>query len=660
MKTTITSEPTTNVKVNLEPEEAPTLYDKVTPKGKGKLDMVIAFDTTGSMAAYIDDVRHQVAEMIPRIFKDNEDLRLGIVAFGDYCDMVKRDTFGDAYQCIPLTDNENDIIKFVKESKDTFGGDGDEFYELVLKKIIDESPWREDSSKAILLIADADPHEVGYTYRDYVTGNQIDWRIEAKKAADMKIKIDTVSICGNPWYKELSAMTNGISVPFKSSGKTGTMIETATTARSAMAFAESASGCEDATTRVYCRERVHGLKGKLSRMFSACEDAELNDVYMNHIQKKSMIKMSNLQDRCRGTLVGGAVGDALGYEVEFMSLSAIRKRFGEKGISDYVLDRSGLAELSDDTQMSLFTAEGLLCGIADGKVCDRDLLPYITEAYEYWYYTQSRPSLKMSGSWLTHVAALWSRRAPGNTCMSALRCISMPNPAPVINNSKGCGGVMRVAPIGIFSAAHPRVLDLEHAGYLAGYAADITHKHPLSTFSSMALAMIVADCLTYDNVDREKFRFIVIDRIFRWLGLYFNEDKYLSALQALVQKSLDLAVSDKTDADAIRELGEGWVAEETLAIAVFSVMRYIDDFDKCIRCAVNHDGDSDSTGAVTGNIIGAILGYSSIPQKYLTNLELHDVLLSAADDLGGFSSPEQMKERYVNHKPFGANPSELL
>lgn len=279
MKTKITTETTTEVKVNIESEETRTLDDKVTPKGKGKLDMVIAFDTTGSMSAYIEDVRHQVAEMIPRIFKDNEDLHLGIVAFGDYCDMRNRETFGDAYQCIPLTDNENDIIKFVKESKDTSGGDGDEFYELVLKKIIDESPWREDSSKAILLIADADPHEIGYTYSDYVVGNQIDWRIEAKKAADMKIKIDTVSICGRPWYKELSSMTNGISVPFKSSGKTGTMIETATTARSAMAFAESAICSENASTRAYCKERAFSLKRKLAGMFSACEDDELNDVY---------------------------------------------------------------------------------------------------------------------------------------------------------------------------------------------------------------------------------------------------------------------------------------------------------------------------------------------------------------------------------------------
>lgn len=366
-----------------------------------------------------------------------------------------------------------------------------------------------------------------------------------------------------------------------------------------------------------------------------------------------------LQDKCRGSLVGGAVGDALGYEIEFMSLPAIRKRFGENGISDYVL-HGGVAEFSDDTQMSLFTAEGLLNGIADGKLYEKELLPYITKAYEHWYYTQSYPTLKMSVSWLTHISSLWSRRAPGNTCMSALSTITMPNSAPVINNSKGCGGVMRVAPIGIFSAAHTKVLDLEHAGYLAGYAADITHKHPLSTYSSMALAMIVAECMTQENIDREKFKFIVIDRVFKLLGLWFKGDNYLVELKLLVKDALDFAVSNESDTFAIRQLGEGWVAEETLAIAIFCVMRYIDDFEKCICCAVNHDGDSDSTGAVAGNIIGAILGYNAIPVKYLTNLELHDVIVSVADDLGGFSSEEQRKLRYSNHQPFNVNENLLI
>lgn len=78
--------------------------------------------------------------------------------------------------------------------------------------------------------------------------------------------------------------------------------------------------------------------------------------------------------------MGGAVGDALGFEVEFMSLTTIRQRFGEGGITDYVLDSDGVAEFSDDTQMSLFTAEGLLTAIAAGKVLVEDILPYITTA----------------------------------------------------------------------------------------------------------------------------------------------------------------------------------------------------------------------------------------------------------------------------------------
>lgn len=97
----------------------------IAPKEVGMLDMVIAFDTTGSMASYIEDVRQQVADLIPRLFKDNDNLLLGIVAFGDYCDMNSKTDFGEAYQCLPLTKNENDIIKFIKHTQDTSGGDGD-------------------------------------------------------------------------------------------------------------------------------------------------------------------------------------------------------------------------------------------------------------------------------------------------------------------------------------------------------------------------------------------------------------------------------------------------------------------------------------------------------------------------------------------------------
>lgn len=260
----------TTVKTTVEVEDVKTegakdekSLNKVAPKDIGVLDIVIAFDTTGSMAAYIGAVRKEVAELVPRLFKDNENLRLGIVAFGDYCDMKSASEFGNAYQCLMPTANENDIIKFVRETKDTSGGDGDEFYELVIKKIVEETPWRDDATKAILLISDANPHPLGYTYEDYVVGNQIDWRKEAEKAARKKIKIDTVTITDEPWYKELSKMTNGISVPFESGYKTARLVEAATMSRGSMAsrmkFDRMAESCDDeemaAVYRSYRKER---------------------------------------------------------------------------------------------------------------------------------------------------------------------------------------------------------------------------------------------------------------------------------------------------------------------------------------------------------------------------------------------------------------------
>jgi hypothetical protein len=161
------------------------------------------------------------------------------------------------------TNNENDIIKFVMNTKDTSGGDGDEFYELVIKKIVEETPWRENSVKAILLISDADPHPLGYTYENYVVGNQIDWRKEAEKAARMKIKIDTVTITDTPWYKELSKMTNRISVPFETGYKTARLVEAAAMSRGSLSsrkkFDLLAEECDDyemkAVYECYKKER---------------------------------------------------------------------------------------------------------------------------------------------------------------------------------------------------------------------------------------------------------------------------------------------------------------------------------------------------------------------------------------------------------------------
>ena len=138
--------------------------------------------------------------------------------------------------------------------------------------------------------------------------------------------------------------------------------------------------------------------------------------------------------------------------------------------------------------------------------------------------------------------------------------------------------------------------------------------------------------------------------------IFYNETE---RLRELLEHALFLADNDLSDVENICRLGEGWVGEEALAIAVYSVDRHIDSFEEAIIAAVNHDGDSDSTGAVAGNIIGAIFGYDDIPAKFKDSLELHNVILSIADDLhqgciiGEMDTPakRQWYERYCEMKP---------
>lgn len=205
----------------------PTVVEAV--KEEAPTDMVIAFDTTGSMSSYIAAVRKHVEKTINDMFETVPNLRLKIVAFGDYCDMQSPGVFGKAYQQIELTDDKAKLIQFVQNAQNTGGGDGDEFYELVLHRIINESTWREEANKAILLIADCDPHPVGYTLSPFVKNAQYDWKKEAQSAAEKNIKVDTLRIIpGTAWYAELSKITNGSCMDFRSSGKTAELVAGAT------------------------------------------------------------------------------------------------------------------------------------------------------------------------------------------------------------------------------------------------------------------------------------------------------------------------------------------------------------------------------------------------------------------------------------------------
>lgn len=113
----------------------------------------------------------------------------------------------------------------------------------------------------------------------------------------------------------------------------------------------------------------------------------------------------------------------------------------------------------------------------------------------------------------------------------------------------------------------------------------------------------------------------------------FAGDLYLKELTDMIDLAVSLSENEESDLDNIHRLGEGWVAEETLGIAIYCSLGHQDDFLAGVIAAVNHKGDSDSTDAVAGNILGALIGYEAIDGKWKKKLELADVILEMADDL---------------------------
>lgn len=339
-------------------------------------------------------------------------------------------------------------------------------------------------------------------------------------------------------------------------------------------------------------------------------------------------------DKFQGCLVGGAIGDALGYAVEFMSSAAIRDKYGEEGIVAYDIDPlTGCAPFSDDTQMTLFTAVGIL--ERDTRMALRgiagSLEGYVRVAYLDWLRTQEHP-LEDSphATWLFDVKGLHARRAPGTTCLNALRAGGEGSMDKPINDSKGCGGVMRVAPVGLYCS-------LSRAPQVAAACAALTHGHPLGWIPAAALAYIVNRCCnevpeTYGH--RRRALKGIIDDCCQVMPTWFpGHEEHAARMAQLLQQALELAERGEGDSGSVRALGEGWVGDEALAIAIYACMIHADDFGAAIRVAVNHDGDSDSTGAICGNIMGAMLGYAGIGSEWTKQLELHDLIMEVAKDL---------------------------
>lgn len=333
--------------------------------------------------------------------------------------------------------------------------------------------------------------------------------------------------------------------------------------------------------------------------------------------------------RLQGCLLGGAIGDALGAGIEFTSLPELQERYGPAGVTGYVPAYGLAAAITDDTQMTLFTVEALIeardqveagpaggTGLAD----ETGVLDRLWLGYQRWLLTQGETPLTTpdGGCGLVDEPVLRHRRAPGNTCLAGLHRRTRTEALPAsCRNSKGCGTVMRSAPFGLVGMDPGWTARTAYAG------SALTHGHPTAGHSSAALALIVEALRRGLPVRTAALAAVdVVNRTFHDAG---------ETLVALVD-AVSAAETGPPTPEVVESLGAGWVAEEALAIAVYCALA-APDTRSAMLAAVNHSGDSDSTGAICGNILGAERGPETFPAEWIRDLEARDLVLGLADKL---------------------------
>jgi ADP-ribosylglycohydrolase len=334
--------------------------------------------------------------------------------------------------------------------------------------------------------------------------------------------------------------------------------------------------------------------------------------------------------------------------VEFRPLTELRRRLGPGGVRELLPAFGRLGAVTDDTQMTLFTAEGLLraaAGRGAGEAPVKDaVVAAVYRSYLRWYLTQGEAAPRgsdravLATGWLFSLEALHARRAPGNTCLAALRSGRAGSIDAPLNDSKGCGGVMRAAPVGLLGHNNRLGVDVFRLGC---DIAALTHGHPSGYLAAGVLAHAVATLLEGATL-RE-----AADDALAELRRYPGHEECLRAAEAAVR----LAGEGAPTAARVEGLGGGWVAEEALAIGLYCAL-VAQTFEEALPLAVTNGGDSDSTGSIAGNLLGASLGDAAIPGRWLAPLELRDEIRTVGADLYARFGTEQGDEHH-DHVPAG-------
>lgn len=276
--------------------------------------------------------------------------------------------------------------------------------------------------------------------------------------------------------------------------------------------------------------------------------------------------------------------DAYGYVIEFQDWSLIKNKNGKNGYP-YLPNISGEFIASDDTQMSLFTLEGI-SDYQMGKYPDIKTAVY--KAYKRWYNTQIM-SPKNNEDGVAKFVEMWARRAPGNTCLQALSGYTMGTIYNNLNDSKGCGGIMRVLP-SIFKAKSMN----EAFNWGCDFAA-MTHSHP-SGYYSAGVYNALGWCLLNGQSPEEALGAV--------RPFLLRDEKAKETLQ-----SFDIAVKNLKDGTVLEHDdmvaafgGGGWTGETALSFAIYVGLQFNISYQRALEWSANHSGDSDSTAMLAAGL----------------------------------------------------------
>lgn len=302
-------------------------------------------------------------------------------------------------------------------------------------------------------------------------------------------------------------------------------------------------------------------------------------------------------DPARAIIFGLALGDALGWPIEFLDLPLIRARYGRSGI----LAPPHPALYTDDTQMTAAVAEALV------EAGNQDLDTAMTALAQHFILWKNNP--------------ITATRAPGATCIRGVNALELGAPwrEAGVKDSKGCGACMRVAPIGYFY--QHEVERLTQAARAQGW---LTHRHPASDAACLGAAYLVK--LALDGVEPKEFPVRVRSVTAGLSGEFDSTLARLDQVRAWTDEEAALNYLGPTR-------GGGWIAEEAVVMALYCVLRRPDDYPAAVTLAANISGDSDTVACITGGVMGARLGINAIPADWIERLENRDYLSSLAQRL---------------------------